>query len=30
MRDDKFDPEKFIGNDKDDLLNIYESKLYGK
>lgn len=30
MRDDKFDPETFIEQEKDELWNIYESKLWGK
>ena len=29
VRDEKFDLEDFIGNDKDELLNDYESKVWG-
>lgn len=27
MRDDRFDPQKFFGNDHDELLSQYESKI---
>ena len=30
MRDEQFDPETFIEQEKDELWNIYESKLWGK